>query len=388
MRFRFINVGPLKEVDLELRPLTIIGGVNQVGKSFITKFLYGILSTKASSAEEQERADKFRRIFQQRDFRKLKNKYSGELGLVTLEDRIMFLTALDTENKEELLRKAVENEPENKSLLLVYEKFLKQKQDIDKAKEDTKEKPDEQIKEDVYYMESSKLTKDFKKVSYISTPVVLDAFRAIVTFRGDKGGEGLSDIYWDPLKDIIGTGEPLEEIKLKDIYDKIKNIIGGKIVYELTRGFRFIKGKEEFEIDSVAFGIKLFGILQMLIQRNIITPNAYLILEEPEIHLHPSLTFKFVQIIKELVDKGVYVIITTHSPELIRYVEYMINTDKLNPAKCSFLNLKFNEDKLTSSGKSQSTIESADDILLSLTEGFFKVVLAEEMEDEDILNGI
>ena len=123
----------------------------------------------------------------------------------------------------------------------------------------------------------------------------------------------------------------------------------------------------------------------MLIQRNIITPNAYLLLEEPEIHLHPSLTFKFVQIIKELVDKGVYVIITTHSPELIRYVEYMINTDKLNPAKCSFLNLKFNEDKLTSSGKSQSAIESADDILLSLTEGFFKVVLAEEMEDEDII---
>ena len=72
MRFRFINVGPLKEVELELRPLTIIGGVNQVGKSFITKFLYGILATKASPTEEEERADKFKRIFQQRDFSKLK----------------------------------------------------------------------------------------------------------------------------------------------------------------------------------------------------------------------------------------------------------------------------------------------------------------------------
>ncbi|MCP4356031.1 MAG: ATP-binding protein [Proteobacteria bacterium] len=202
---------------------------------------------------------------------------------------------------------------------------MKQKQDIDKAEEDTKEKPDEQIKEDVYYMESSRVTKDFKKVSYISTPVVLDAFRAIVTFRGDKGGEGLSDIYWDPLKDIIGTGEPLEEIKLRGVYDKLENITGGRIIYELTKGFRFLKGKEEFGIDSVAFGIKLFGMLQMLIQRNIIVPNGYLLLEEPEIHLHPSLTFKLVQIIKELVDKGVYVIITTHSPELIRYVEYMIN---------------------------------------------------------------
>ncbi|MCP4105650.1 MAG: ATP-binding protein [Desulfobacteraceae bacterium] len=380
MNFRFVNIGPLKEADLELRPLTIIGGVNQVGKSFITKFLYGILSTKASPTEEQERADKFRRIFQQRDFRKLKNRYSGELGLVALEDRIMFLTALDTENKEELLKKAVENEPENKTLLSVYEKFLK-KQDIDEAKD----KPGGQIKKD---MESSSVTNDFKKVSYISTPAVLDAFRPIVTFRGDKGGEGLSDIYWDPLKDIIGSGEPLEEIKLRGVYDKLENITGGRIIYELTKGFRFLKGKEEFGIDSVAFGIKLFGMLQMLIQRNIIVPNGYLLLEEPEIHLHPSLTFKLVQIIKELVDKGVYVIITTHSPELIRYVEYMINTGKLNPAECSFLNLKFNEDKLTSSGKSQSAIESADDILLSLTEGFYKVVLAEEMGDEDILNGI
>ncbi len=60
----------------------------------------------------------------------------------------------------------------------------------------------------------------------------------------------------------------------------------------------------------------------------------------------------------------------------------MINTDKLNPAKCSFLNLRFND--LTSSGKSQSAAKSLDDILLSLTEGLYRMTLAEEMEDEDI----
>lgn len=227
--------------------------------------------------------------------------------------------------------------------------------------------------------------KESDKISYISSLAMLDIFRAIVTFR-DSGNPGVSDIYGDLIRDLIGTGEPLEEIKLKDISDKIGDIIGGNMKYEMKKGFKFEKGEQEFNMDSVASGIKLFGILQMLIDKNIINPNSYIIFEEPEIHLHPTLRFRLVELIRDLIYKGVYVILTTHSPELIRYVEYMIKTEKLDFDKCSFLNLTFNNDQLTSSGKSRSTKECLEDILLSLTEGYYKLILAEDMEDEEIFN--
>lgn len=582
MKFRFINVGPLKEVELDLKPLTIIGGVNQVGKSFITKFLYGILSAKSSPAEEKERNDKLKRIFQQGDFRNLKNRYSGDVGLVAMDERIMFLTDPDIDDKETILRDAMESEPENVSLILVCAKLLEEKGDFKGARElvetvsklregdeeiahilddlkklekastppvsfdeggieevgmpksdessysqaqynDTLEfycntlkerekllgedHPDtatsynnvasvyyskgeydkaldfyekglqivrsklgethpntaafynniglvyyskgeynkaiesyskalkirmdvlsyrniaelyigkdahspvseysgedmetrneffekegntedvslEKLRmEDIFYMDSFESSGDSKRVSYIPSPVILDIFRSILTFRGDKGWAGVSDIYWDLLKEMIGAGDPLEEVKLKDISYKIEDIIGGRLSYEMSKGFRFIRGPEEFDIDSAGSGVKLFGILQMLIERNLIIPESYIFLEEPEVHLHPSLSLKFMQVLKALIDEGVHVIVTTQSPDFIRYVEHLLNMGKLESDNCSFLSLKFDMKNRTSSGKSESTEDSLNDILRSLTEGFYEMTLAAEMEDEDM----
>ena len=43
MKFRFKNLGPIKEADLELGDLTVIAGRNNTGKTYIAYALYGFL---------------------------------------------------------------------------------------------------------------------------------------------------------------------------------------------------------------------------------------------------------------------------------------------------------------------------------------------------------
>jgi len=43
MKFRFKNLGPIKQADLELGDLTIIAGRNNTGKTYLAYALYGFL---------------------------------------------------------------------------------------------------------------------------------------------------------------------------------------------------------------------------------------------------------------------------------------------------------------------------------------------------------
>ncbi len=58
--------------------------------------------------------------------------------------------------------------------------------------------------------------------------------------------------------------------------------------------------------------------------RHIIQKNSYLIIEEPEAHLHPDVQRIFARVIARLVRKGLKVIITTHSDILLQQLNNQI----------------------------------------------------------------
>lgn len=62
----------------------------------------------------------------------------------------------------------------------------------------------------------------------------------------------------------------------------------------------------------------------VLYLRHIIQNNSYLIIEEPEAHLHPDIQRIFARVIARLVRKGVKVIITTHSDILLQQLNNQI----------------------------------------------------------------
>ena len=73
VKFRFKNLGPVKEADLELGDLTIIAGRNNTGKTYMVYTLYGYLKT-------------WREYLLQKDDSLL--RHSLKVASVTLEDLI------------------------------------------------------------------------------------------------------------------------------------------------------------------------------------------------------------------------------------------------------------------------------------------------------------
>ena len=65
-------------------------------------------------------------------------------------------------------------------------------------------------------------------------------------------------------------------------------------------------------------GIKQIGIIQILLANRKLKENSLLIIDEPEVNLHPEWQIKFAEILCILAnDLNVYVYINTHSPMFI-----------------------------------------------------------------------
>jgi predicted ATPase len=85
------------------------------------------------------------------------------------------------------------------------------------------------------------------------------------------------------------------------------------------RDFCFNKDKDtSFKSINTATGLKAFGIIQLLIQANTLNERTLLIIDEPEIHLHPKWQVEYAKLIITLVKNNIPVLLTSHSPEIIQ----------------------------------------------------------------------
>lgn len=103
-----------------------------------------------------------------------------------------------------------------------------------------------------------------------------------------------------------------------NISNKINNTFSGEVTYDTEQNEFFLE-KQGFRINSsnIASGIKSLGILDMLIKCGAAAENSLLIIDEPEVNLHPKWQVFYAEMICELVAIGVDIIITTHSPYII-----------------------------------------------------------------------
>ena len=113
---------------------------------------------------------------------------------------------------------------------------------------------------------------------------------------------------------------------LKDISD----IIDGEISIGSSGDLIFKRNGNEHHILSTATGIKTFGIFQMLIKNNYLTKGSILILDEPEVHLHPKWQLEMAKVIVELVKNGVKIVVNSHSPYMIDALKYYADKSKVN----------------------------------------------------------
>lgn len=71
----------------------------------------------------------------------------------------------------------------------------------------------------------------------------------------------------------------------------------------------------------ISFGMTNLGIFQAVLSKNIINKGSFVFIDEPESNLHPEWQAILANVLVELAKNGVYVIVTTHSSDMLKAFE-------------------------------------------------------------------
>lgn len=142
-------------------------------------------------------------------------------------------------------------------------------------------------------------------------------YRSLVNFHVKDIAQKLEAFKYVPALSLFTDTDSIE---------KISEITGGEFVFDKNKKSLFwAKGKERYAPFNVASGIKAFGVLQILLQTEAIDESKILIWDEPENHLHPEWQIRFAHLLLILAQKGIPILVSSHSPYFIQGIRYFAN---------------------------------------------------------------
>lgn len=385
MRLILENVGKVQEADIKLDGITLIAGENNTGKSTVGKMLFCIFESfyKIERQISQERINTIGRHianFYHETFNRAGRKYS-----------VHDLAAEFVHNKEQyvgdsrIIRKAIENFFENREInfdAIAYQDTLEQLADKIYSVlfiEDTEirrailqrtldsefgmkigflnnesnyskiqlEIRNSKIEFEVINNENINIIQDMslnKEIIYIDDPFVLDDLQDLLPYRSAYGlnhRDSLLDkiVRVKDTRDFGALDEILVNKKLERIFETMNGICDGDLTVSEDGGnysYRTSELNGTLEISNLSTGIKSFIILKTLLRNGSINDNGVVILDEPEIHLHPEWQLKFAEVIV-LIQKefGVNILLNTHSPYFLNAIEVYVKKYGIEK-KCKF----------------------------------------------------
>lgn len=177
---------------------------------------------------------------------------------------------------------------------------------------------------------------------YFDDPFILDEQRIFMTHRNhlnyvDHKTHLKSKLFMSERKSNV-VEEIVVNNKFEKIYEKISEICNGKIIRGRNGGWGYKEDNSEKALDvrNVSTGLKTFIILKKLLGNGIIEYNGTIILDEPEIHLHPEWQLVFAELIVLLQKEfGIHILLNTHSPYFLNAIEVYAAKYEIS-SKCRF----------------------------------------------------
>ena len=119
-------------------------------------------------------------------------------------------------------------------------------------------------------------------------------------------------------------------IGLSDVSENIADEIGGRVVADAATNNLFFEEKDggKHPLHLAAMGVANFGMLSLVIEKNMLDENTFLFIDEPEAHLHPAWQLAMAKALIRLAEKGVNVVMATHSADILKWLETYV---KENP---------------------------------------------------------
>ena len=357
MKLTIKNFARIKEAEINIDGITIIAGENNTGKTTVGKVLFSCFNSlnfiKKNILYEKRKSINEKLLDLHNSLHKfIDNNKEIELSYYIGKISLTLHNEIDKNSVYNILLFNLENliDLKNENIIKLIEQTAKKIEEYINI-------PDEKISNETteeYFNEmfnnqiNSRIEKDTiveinildlyfkfkddkcietnlnyhynKNIYFIDNPFIFD--------RNDYS-YSLSISESHLINNILYSEKPntldkiLAEDKLKNIYDKLSNAVKGKIVerdeeFYLEEDFFY----EPISVHNLSAGLKSFAIIKMLLERNALKEDDILILDEPEIHLHPKWQLLYAEIIVLLQKEfNIYILITTHSPYFLEAIE-------------------------------------------------------------------
>lgn len=369
MRLKIRNFAKVKEADIILDGITVIAGKNNTGKSTVGKVLDSMynstshLESKMRKARISRLRNSFYRIVSQAGhiFPSINEEMVGQI--------------LETESRDEengLLERLI-------SYMLAKE-FVKERDEKEsdglrgelyRIVEEIKSIPDEVLTKAIlsnYFNEAfhgsinnlehadtiaevEVVTKggknsitffhdtcvdfqfDYSPTSssfYLDDPMLIDKLNSMDAVRPSRRPYSEQEYYL--LTKLIGEKIPAEDRAINEIInrEKLEEVIGlldrvipGEIIYNQKYEYKTDQGRNGIDIRSLSTGLKSFAILKQLIMNGSLNDKDAIVLDEPEIHLHPEWQMVYAELIVILQKKfDLNFIINTHSSHFLETLDF------------------------------------------------------------------
>lgn len=169
-------------------------------------------------------------------------------------------------------------------------------------------------------------------VIMVDNPFIMD--KDYNFYEANNHNGDLYDMINKEYDDFIegAFDEALGNKKIERVIKKLNTILKGDFSFDNSGNelYKENSNSGSIYISNLSTGLKTFVIIRKLINNNILNENSILILDEPEIHLHPEWQLVYAELIvllqKEL---NLKVIITTHSPYFLNAIEVFTQTYNL-----------------------------------------------------------
>ena len=364
MKLTINNIGKLKNAEVVIDGITVITGENDTGKSTVGKVLWSVFNS-FYEIKKQVKKDKINSVFKEsrgfleiREFRQLRNKIihsklDDELDLENLINQIKI--KLESEkNDDEDIKKVLEKIKKRIDLSddEVIEEIVQKNFDNEfngqinnlNLTENGSIKLNIRKQELKLVFNSNKIQIDeyfslYAKAILIDNPRIVDELDLdfFISFNNKDSHSLYLTRLLRKYKDLTATDRVLNKEKSLQIEKILNSVVGGNFEKDEMGAYIYKNNNGiDINIKNLSTGLKTFSMMKLLLLNNEIEENGTIILDEPEIHLHPEWQLKFAEKIDLLQkDFGMHILLTTHSPYFVSAIEVFSEKYKIDD-KCKY----------------------------------------------------
>ena len=159
------------------------------------------------------------------------------------------------------------------------------------------------------------------KAVYIDNPFIIDELSKYQDLNIIN--ETLKALLLNKKNDIFDgvIGAVMAKEKINDIMILLRKVVDGDITNDQMTGEFYLQlngYNEPVALSNLSTGMKSFVILKMLLEKGSLSEKDVVILDEPEIHLHPQWQIAYAELLVLLQKQfDLSVVVTTHSPYFV-----------------------------------------------------------------------